>query len=660
MKKLFLSLLLFCVLNFGVFGNALQLYEEGKKLQTQGDWYGAIECYKTALIENPSYNLVFQSLAECFYELDEYDQALDYAQKALRYKTNSAELKNLQGFILIGMGDLKGAGALFNEVLKTAPNDVDARFGLAEIEVSSGKLITATELYKAALARQGENRKALLSLALLSFSEGEKPAAKEYIKQALKYHGDNPDVHYFAAYMDALENDAATAEARLRSALKLSPSMDKAKRLLSTVLYTQGRYSDAIRLADERLSVNRNLADAWYLKTLGSLKQNNYKAALQAAKVGLSIEPNNEIMRSLLETIAIQNLNHEDAYRKQLAEFHEKKARTFANLNNIVSAVYEYRQALRVYPYNTDARFEYAKLLLRQGYYERYLEQLQFIQSITKSNTKVNDAVEAYGKLLSSSLQSKWSINPLYLSKQHISIALFYGQNAANVLHPESEKIATKMTAEIIEYNRRFKVNYYNDEPATYADAFKKARSTGTDYFGILTLDETSRDIELVLTLYVSRTGSLAKTFTIFRSGNERYANALLRLSDMLADSMPYIAKIVKRDMSRLLIDLGKNDGKFDNMEFVILEDGTLNFAKDGIGLIYNESSVLGTFLPARSEEDLTSGTFRRAGFYDRVNEQDWCIAVPKDTSKEQVDFINVNNRQPILLQQLKEIRKSR
>ena len=216
------------------------------------------------------------------------------------------------------------------------------------------------------------------------------------------------------------------------------------------------------------------------------------------------------------------------------------------------------------------------------------------------------------------------------------------------------------MTAEIFEYNRRFKVNYYNDEPATYADAFKKARSTGTDYFGILTLDETSRDIELVLTLYVSRTGSLAKTFTIFRSGNERYANALLRLSDMLADSMPYIAKIVKRDMSRLLIDLGKNDGKFDNMEFVILEDGTLDFAKDGIGLIYNESSVLGTFLPARSEEDLTSGTFRRAGFYDRVNEQDWCIAVPKDTGKEQVDFINVNNRQPILLQQLKEIRKSR
>lgn len=215
------------------------------------------------------------------------------------------------------------------------------------------------------------------------------------------------------------------------------------------------------------------------------------------------------------------------------------------------------------------------------------------------------------------------------------------------------------MTAEIIEYNRRFKINYYNDSPVTYAQAFKKARTEESDYFGILHLDETPREIKLVLALYVSRTGSLAKTFTVFRSGNDRYANALLRLSDMLSASMPYTAKIIKRNMSNLLIDLGKNDGNFENMEFVIIEDGTLNFAKDGIGIIYDEASVLGTFVPARSEEDLTAGTFRRAGFYDRVNEKDWCIAVTNDESKEQADFINLNNQQPILLQQLKEIRKS-
>lgn len=657
-KKIFLSCLTLC-LAVQVFANALDWYDAGQAAQKRGDWYTAIEQYRSALRENPSYNAVYQGLAECFYELDEYDQALDYVQKALRYKQNSDDLKNLQGFILIGLGQLDAAQRIFESVLQSAPNDVDARFGLAEIEVSHGKLIAATNFYKDALARQGENRKALLSLALLSYEAGNTQAVKSYIKQALRYHGDNAAVHYFAAYMSALENDTETAESRLRSALKLKPESDTVKQLLATILYQQARYDEALLLADERISFNRNLQDAWYLKTLCNLKLNKAKEAMQAARVGLSIEPNNEIMRSLLENIAIQTLDFEDSYRKTLAEYHQKKAEKFLNLNNINSAIYEYRQALRVYPYNTDCRYGYAKLLLRQGYYARSLEQMQFIQSITKSNTKVNDVVESYGKILSTSLQNIWGIDPLRLEKGHIRVSLFYAGNAANVLHPESEKIATKMLAEIIAYNRRFTVQYDNTNAFTYAQAFRKARAQESDYFALIKLDETPREIKLTMEVYVGRTGSPAKTFTVFRSGNERYANALLRLSSVFADAMPYVSKIVKRNTGRLLIDLGKNDGNFENMQFTIVEAGKLDFQKDGIALIFDVNDVLGTFLPSRSEEDLTEGSFKRNGYYDRVNEKDWCVVTAKE-EKPSIEFIDVNNQAPILLQQLRAIRKSR
>ena len=659
MKKTFILFALSTFLIFTLSADPRQLYTDGQKAQLKGNWYEAIEYYKSALIENPSYNAVYQGLAECFYELGEYDQALDYVKSALRYKTNSPELKNLHGFILIGLKDLSGAKLQFEQVLASAPNDVDARFGLAEIEVMSGKLIAATELYKAALARQGQNRKALLSLAILSFEDGNKNLAKNYITQALRYHGENPEVHYFAAYLSALENDLTNAQARLNTALQLKPDFDKAKQLLSNVMYAQGKYIGAIRLADERIAENRNYADAWYIKTLSNLKLNDYNAAIQSARVGLSIEPNNEIMRCLLESIALDHLGFEDNYRKQLAQFHEQKAKTFVNLNNIQSAIYEYRQALKVYPYNTDCRFEYAKLLLRQGYYERYLEQLRFIQSLTQSNTKVNDAVESYGKLLSTSLQSVWNINPLYLEKGHISISLFYEENTSNVLHPEAEKFATQMTAEMFDYNRRFTMTYFNEKSSSYSESFRKARADGSDYFGILRLEETERDIKLSLDLYVSRTGSLAKQFTVFRSGNERYANALIRLSNLVSDSMPFISKIVKRNGQKLLIDLGKNDGNFSNLDFVIIEDGKLSFEKEGIGVKFDESAVLATFIPGRSEEDLTEGTFKRVGYYDRVNEKDWCVAVPKTTEQQVIDVVNTYATQPIILEHLVEIRKS-
>lgn len=658
LKRLFLYFSFLASFVFYASSNALEFYEQGQNFQKTGDWYSAIESYKMALQENPSYNLVFQGLAECFYKIDEYDQALDYVKKALRYKKDSAELKNLEGFILIGLGDLQQAKNIFEDVLKTSPNDINSRFGLAEIEVSNGKLISATNLYKAALARQGENQKALLSLALLSFEAGNSTAVKSYISQALRYHGDNAAVHYFAAYISALENDNEEAEARVQTALKINPNMDVAKQLLATVLYNQRRYYEARLIANERISSNRNLQDAWYLKTLCDLNLQDYKGAIQSARVGLSIEPNNEIMRSLLETIAIKNLDFEDKFRKELAEYHEKKAKRFENLNNINSSIYEYRQALRVYPYNTECRFGYAKLLLRQGYYERALEQLEFIQSITKSDTRVNDAVESYGKILSTSLQNTWGVNPLYLSKGHISISLFYAENTTNVLHPESEKIATKMTSEIIEYNRRFNVSYDNSNPSTYAEAFRKARTQKSDFFGILRIDETQREIKLTLDLYVGRTGSLAKSFTVFRSGNNRYVNALLRIYDMINSSMPYISKVIKRNMSNILVDLGKNDGEFNDMEFLIIEDGKLSFQKNGIGLVFDQKNILGTFLPSKSEEDLTEGTFKQRGYYDRVNEKDWCIALTKDALPT-TDLINTSNQEPIILNQLREIRKN-
>lgn len=96
----------------------------------------AIEMYQSALKENPSYNLVYQGLAECFYALDEYDQALSFVESARKYKKDDPDLQNLHGFILVGLGKIDAAKTLFNGVLKKYPNNPEARFGLAEIEVS--------------------------------------------------------------------------------------------------------------------------------------------------------------------------------------------------------------------------------------------------------------------------------------------------------------------------------------------------------------------------------------------------------------------------------------------------------------------------------------------------------------------------------------------
>ena len=105
MKKrvlLFISFILITVFLHSA-SSPTSSYESAYSLQKAGQYYSAIEIYQVILKENKSYNLVFARLAECFYALDEYDQAFDFVEKALSYKRADVELEALKGFILIGL-----------------------------------------------------------------------------------------------------------------------------------------------------------------------------------------------------------------------------------------------------------------------------------------------------------------------------------------------------------------------------------------------------------------------------------------------------------------------------------------------------------------------------------------------------------------------------
>ncbi len=652
--------ILFAVFCFPVCltANPTELYQKGSEYQAAEDWYSAIEMYQSALKENPSYNLVYQGLAECFYALNEYDQALSSVETALTYKRHDTDLQNLYGFILIGLNRIEEAGKIFNTVLQKAPNNPEARFGLAEIEVLHGKLYAASDIYKEALRRQGGNRKALLSLALVSYAAGNLQLAEEYITKALEFHGDNPQVHYFEAYLKARAGDLEAAEGRLNSALRLKGDYDDAYALLASVLYSQKRYEETVAISDMRISQKRARADAWYLKTLSLIKLNKKNEAMTSAKVGLSIEPENEIIRTLLEETAIEALDFEDKFRKELSQYHAERGLGFAKRNITERALYEYRRALKVYPYDTESREAYANILLRQGYPERYLEQMLFIQTLEKSNKHVNDAVEIYSKHLQSSLQTKWKIDPLYLDKAHISIGLFYEMENANVLHPEAERITQIMAADIFSHNPHLKITSYAEKPSTYADAFRQSRTAGDDYFGIIKMNENERDMQLTLELYVARTGVKAKTFTVYRSGNDRFSNAVRGLTKLLSASIPVVGKIINRYQNEAIIDIGKYDADLKDVHIAVIKKGSLVIDKDGIGVNYAPSDVLGYFEPIKSEEDLTEGILKRNGYYDRMNAGDSVILVAKEDKKsENEDYISTDQTMPLLLSLLRKIR---
>ena len=76
-------------------------------------------------------------------------------------------------------------------------------------------------------------------------------------------------------------------------------------------------------------------------------------------------------------------------------------------------------------------------------------------------------------------------------------------------------------------------------------EAFRQARTAGNDYFGIVNLQENERDIQITLDLYVGRTGSKAETLTVYRSGNDRFGNAVRRITGLFNQAMQVLGSFV-------------------------------------------------------------------------------------------------------------------
>ncbi len=637
----FFAVLVFSLASFAFSENlsALKLFERGVQKQNAEDYYGASEDFQQALQANPSYGEAWFHLAEVTYALEDFSLALTYIDEADRHAKNRTDIQNLKGLILISLGRLDEARTVFTDILKRFPNDINSRFGLAELDLFTGSFIGAKNQYEDALKRQGNNRKALLSLALISSELGNNENARNYIEQALRYHSGEREVHYLAAYLEAKQGNFSAAEKRARAAVQISPDYIKAYVLLSSILYSQKKYTEVIDMCDYLISKNRNTSEAWYLKGLAQNRKGDWKGAIDTWTTALAINPYDEVMRCALELILIKKLNVEDEKRVDSSEFHAQKGREFAKSFLGEEARYEYQRALRINPYNHKARAEFAELLGRTGLNENYLNQLKFIKQnqekaesgktegeksepkkISVEQKRIDDTIEAYESLMKYSLSAKWNVEPFYFDKTRWHVGLYYTKSPVQLLHCDAEEIAAGMCADIFSGIASTSLAFENRAVSGYGEAYRLARKNNLDYFILLGVDESEREITLSATVYSGRTGTETVKFSSFRTGNDKFSAVLRAFRRDLLDILPVRGKIIQRSVNEILVDLGTVEGMKEGVVLDVIKAGKILTKDKGLGITYDEKNYLGTIKINRSGEEISQGTLEQDGFYDRVN----------------------------------------
>ena len=612
---------------------ARKYFESGLNKQQHYDYYGASEDFQEALQINPSYGDAWFHLAQVSYELDDYNLALNYLDSAEKYSRDNTEIMNLRGLVYISLNRLTDARSVFEAMLKKYPNNVQARFGLAELDLYAGSIDGAKNLYKDALKRQGDNRKALLSLAVIAAEEEHDDVAESYLRQALRYHSGDPQVHYLAGYLSARAGKLDEAERRARAAVQINGEYTRAYVLLASVLYGQARYDEVIDICDYLIARNRTTAAAWYLKGLSQKNQGKSEDAISTWTSALVIDPQDEVMRSALELLVIKSTQVEDERRGQWAVYHIKKARDYAKLFMGEEARYEYQRALKIDPNNAKARDEFATLLSNEGLNELYLQQLKFISEHEKTSAsdekdederyrklKMSDTIEAYDSLMKNSLNSKWEIDPFYLDKTRWHVGLYYVNSPVQLIHTELEQISADMIQDVFTGVAVTSVDVQHRPVKGYGEAYRLSRTGNMDYFIILTVDESEREVSMDAVLYSARTGVELTRFSTFRTGNDKYASVLRSFRRNLLHLLPVRGKIISRSVNEVLVDVGKVEGIVPNTVLDVVKTGSVRTKDNGLGVDFPKDSQLGKIIVSRTGEEISQGQLEQKGFYDRVN----------------------------------------
>lgn len=640
-------LLFFAVPLFAQEETALELFKRAQELQDRSQWYDAVDLYQEALELNPQYGDAWYNLALCSYALGSYDLAVQYAGNAAKYARNFSAVQNLKGMALISLGRVEEARSVFDEVLAKFPNDIESRFGLAELDLLDGRISVAEGRYLDALKRDSRNRKALLSLALVSAEMGKRSVSEKYIRQALSYYSGEPEVHYMAAYLSAGSSDYRTAEQRARSAVQINGSFDRAYALLAGILYAQKRYDEVIDICDFRIGRNRNAGDAWCLKGRAQERLGLPEAAVETYSAGLSVSPQDEVMRQSLERLVRETLPVEDSARDSWAQFHFSKAAEYGRNFDSAAERYEYQKALSIAPLNNEIRQSFADMLERDGQYELCLQQLKFIQENygsssqdsgvqrdensppkkrTRAQIKNDDAIEAYESLMKNNIAGRWNVDPFYLDKTRWNIGIYYTKKPVQLFHADLEEIAAGAAKDIFNGIPSAYVDVQAEPVESYGEAFRLARTAGREYFVIMTADETERTFSIDAQIYSARTGSKISEIHVYRTGNDCMAKSLQRFRQGVLDMLPIRGKVLRNVQGTLLIDLGTNDGIAAGSEFDIIRKGCVETNDSGPGVTYNKKDLLGTAVVSHADEEISEGAYKKRGFYDTLNAGDEVI----------------------------------
>lgn len=233
----------------------------------------AINYYQTALKLDPSASFLSEELTDLYIQSGQLARAVSEAEDLLKTNPDNLDARRVLGRIyarLIGDGNtgkidekmLNKSIDQFAIVVAKDPKDVDSLLTLGRLYRVAHKSPEAEKCFKQALTDDPDNDEALTGLAMVYSDLGDTKQAAEMLRRAGDKH---PDINTFArlaAFYESLHDYADAAEA-WKKALPLAQEADqhKLKLALGQDLVFSGKMDEALALYNAMAGEDKNSAE---------------------------------------------------------------------------------------------------------------------------------------------------------------------------------------------------------------------------------------------------------------------------------------------------------------------------------------------------------------------------------------------------------------
>ena len=163
----------------------------GRARAKQGDAKGAFDFYHRAEIGYATDAQLLKDIGWAYYLSSNLPKARDYYDRSLGQDGTDLEARIQRGRVLFWLKELAAAQADYEKVLAVTPADMDAAWGLAEVEIAQGRGREALVHLEQVLAKFPEHEYALLSAGKAALALGDNDRARQYLARELKLRPSN-------------------------------------------------------------------------------------------------------------------------------------------------------------------------------------------------------------------------------------------------------------------------------------------------------------------------------------------------------------------------------------------------------------------------------------------------------------------------------------